>query len=200
MSNNILPSFPGLSWGIKKTPMWATKESNAVSGRQYTLRRRLYPIWKYRLPYEVLRDAASLTEFQQVLAFFNARNGKYDDWLYLDQFDNTATLQNMGTGDGTTDQFEILSSYGGFAEPVGAVNAGTAQVYVNEVLQTITTQYVFDAELRLISFVTPPPNGHAITWTGTYYKRCRFINDELPTDAMMKGKWKTDLEFRTFRP
>lgn len=200
MSNAILPLFPGVSWGVIKRPLWATNISDAVSGRQYSLRRRIYPLWQFKLPYEVLRSTASTTEMQQIVGFFNARNGRYDDFLYQDPRENAVTAQAFGVGDAATTKFELVRTFGGFAEPVGGVNTGTLQVYINGVLKTVTTDYTISSDWRFITFVTPPAAAAALTWTGSYYYRCRFLNDDLSFEEFMQYKHKTDIEFRTYRP
>ena len=197
MSNSILPSFPGLAFGITKRPIWYTNTADAVSGRQYTLRRRLYPLWQFRLPYEVLRANVAFSELQQIVTFFNSRNGKYDDFLYLDPRENAVTAQGMGTGDGVTTAFEFVRAWGGYTEPVGGT--GSPVISLNGVAKTLGVDWNIDAKLRVATFVTPPAPGVAITWTGTYYYRARFINDYLPLEEFMQHKWKTDIEFRTFR-
>lgn len=200
MSNSILPMFPGLSWGVQKRPIWSTNVADAISGRQYSLRRRLYPVWQFRLPYEVLRANASLTELQQLVGFYNQRNGRYDDFLYLDPRENTATTQPIGTGDGVTTAWELLRSLGSFSEPVGGVASGSLQVYLNGVLKTLGTDYTLSSDWRVITFTAPPGAGVLITWTGTFYYRCRFVNDYMAFDEFLQHKWKTDVEFRTYRP
>jgi uncharacterized protein (TIGR02217 family) len=200
MSNAILPSLPGLSWGITKKPLWSTKVSDAISGRQYTLSRRLYPLWTFRMSYEVLRATTAFTELQQLVGFMNSRKGRYDDWLYLDPRDNLATAQAFAIGDNVTKAFELVRNFGGFVEPVGGVNSDTLQVYKAGVLQTLTTHYTLSADLRVVTFVTAPTAGQALTWTGQYYFRCRFTTDEFSFEEFMQNKWKADVEFRTFRP
>jgi uncharacterized protein (TIGR02217 family) len=199
MSNAILPLFPGVSWGVIKRPLWATNVADAVSGRQYSLRRRIYPLWQFKLPYEVLRSTASLTEMQQIVGFFNARNGRYDDFLFQDPRENSVTAQAFGVGDALTRTFELVRTYGGFAEPVGGVNTATLRIYVNGVLKTVTTDYTISSDWRYITFTVAPAASAALTWTGSYYYRCRFLNDDIPFEEFMQYKHKTDIEFRSYR-
>ena len=83
MSNAIFPTLAGLTWDIEKSPDWSTEVKDAASGAQYALGKRLYPVWYFDLPFEVLRSAGAWTEYQQLVAFFNSRRGRHDDWLYL---------------------------------------------------------------------------------------------------------------------
>lgn len=196
MSNSVLPLYPGLAFNILKAPNWNTNSQNTVSGRQFTVRRRAYPTWQFRLPYEVLRAQASLLELQTLVGFYNARNGMFDDWLYLDPRENALSAQVIGVGDGTTAAFEIAKNWGSFIEPVGAVNPGTLVV---KVAGTPTAAYTLDALQRVITLTTPPTAGQQVTVDGTFYYRCRFTSDRLDMQEFMVNKWSLDLEFASYR-
>jgi uncharacterized protein (TIGR02217 family) len=197
MSNAIFPSLPGLAWGIQKRALWATARSDSSSGRQYTLGKRLYPLWAFRLPFEVLRQSTAYPELATLLGFFNARRGSYDDFLYKDPQDCTASGQSIGTGDGATKSFQLVRNFGSFVEPVGGVDTASAVVQVAGVNTAVT----FDASLSIVTFAAAPANGAALTWSGTFYFRCRFLKDELAIDQIMAGlNAAKAVEFQTFRP
>lgn len=42
----------------------------------------------------------------------------------------------------------------------------------------------------LLVFVTPPAAGSAITWSGTFYYRCRFLDDSADFSKFMQGLWE----------
>ena len=46
------------------------------------------------------------------MGFFNARKGSFDNFLFDDPTDDTASSQNFGTGDGVTANFQLTSTYG----------------------------------------------------------------------------------------
>lgn len=198
MSNAIFPaSLPGLSWGIQKRPEWATQVADSASGRQYTLGKRLYPLWRFKLPYEFLRAAAAAGDLQALVGFINARRGRYDDFLYLDPRDNAISGQAFGTGDGTTKTFALVRSFGGFIEPVGGVNTATAVIQV----AGVTTGVTFDSTLSSVTFATAPANGAALTWSGQFYFRCRFLKDAIDFEQFLQDLWSAkSVEFQTFRP
>jgi hypothetical protein len=127
MSNSVFPSLPGLTWGTTKTPEWKTIVQESVSGKELAASLMTYPRWTYTLSYEFLRSGAQ-TELQTLVGFFNARRGKFDDFLYTDPDDNAVTSQQFGTGDGTSTVFALVRTYGGFTEPVQNIN-GTPSVY-----------------------------------------------------------------------
>lgn len=197
MSNAIFPAFPGVTWPIGRSPMWATQVRESASGRQYALSKRLYPLWHFKLPFEVLRASGGFTEWQQLVGFINARRGRYDDWLYLDQRDNTATNETFGVGDGTTTTFPLTRTLGSFVEPVGGVDTATAVVKV----AGVTTAVTFSSDLAQVTFATAPALGASLTWSGTFYFRCRFLQDEIAIDEFMANLYSArSVEFRTFRP
>jgi len=131
MSNQVLPSLPGLSWNTKKKPIFKTTIREASSGREYRGTSWSTPRWEYTLSYEFLRQGMGRTELTQLLGFFNKHRGAWDSWLYQDPDDNAATLQQFATGDGTTVTFQLVRDLGGFLEPVYDIN-GTPLVYVQD--------------------------------------------------------------------
>lgn len=179
MSNIVFPTLPGLTFGSSKAPEFSTKTQRAVSGNEARASMAAYPLWTFNLSYEFLRHGAS-TELRQMLGFFLARKGSFDSFLFADPEDNAVTNQNFGTGTGGQTQFQLMRTFGygagcTFDEPVQNVNALT-NIKVNGVTKTLTTEYTVSAT-GLVTFVTPPDNALPITWTGSYYYRCRFTKD-----------------------
>lgn len=127
MSNAVLPALAGLAFPVEKTPMWSTVIQEAASGKETRLGFWSYPKWKYSLAYDVLRSDAT-AELQQLLGFFNARQGAFDDWLFDDPDDNAITGQTLGIGNGVTTTFTIARAYGGYVEPIGQVKDATFSV------------------------------------------------------------------------
>jgi hypothetical protein len=42
----------------------------------------------------------------------------------------------------------------------------------------------------VVTFNVPPPDGAAMTWTGAFYRRCRFEGDQLDTTKFMRDLWE----------
>lgn len=197
MSNAIFPTFPGVAWPIGRSPMWSTQVRESASGRQYALSKRLYPLWHFKLPFEVLRASGGFTEWQQLVGFINARRGRYDDWLYQHPRDCTVADQVFAVGDGASKTFTLVRTLGGFVEPVGGVDTATAVVKVAGVVTAVT----FSSDLAQVTFATAPALGASLTWSGTFYFRCRFLQDEIAIDEFMANLYSArSVEFRTFRP
>lgn len=188
--------MPGLAWSVFKAPSWSTGIKKSVSGREFTTAYWSYPKWEFRLNYEVLR-AGALAELETLIGFFNARNGRADDWLFEDPRDKTVTAQNFGTGDGVRTQFQLVRALGGFVEPIFGVS-GTPSIFKNGVLQS--SGYSIDSK-ALVTFTTPPANAVALTWTGSFYFRVRFTHDSAEFEEFLQDLWHwRRCQFSTFKP
>ena len=196
MSNAVFPSLVGLCFPVERNPLWSTKVQTGVSGKETRLAFWSYPIWQYALNYDILRSDAAHTELQQLFDFYNARLGPYDTWLFNDPDDNTATAQQFGVGDGTTTVFQLARTLGVFYEPVKAVNTIT-----NVQKAGVTTgAYTLDYNTGLITFTTAPAASAVLTWTGTYYWRCRFAEDMIKGSKFMNTFWDMqNLKFQSVK-
>jgi uncharacterized protein (TIGR02217 family) len=130
MSTTVLPSLAGLGWGIQRTPVFNTVVQQAISGKETRISLYSYPRWKWELSYNILRSAAAYTELQQLAGFFNTLLGQFDTFLYQDADDNSVTGQGIGTGNGSTSEYQLVRSFGGFVEPVLAPN-NISSLYLN---------------------------------------------------------------------
>ena len=194
MSNQVFPSLAGQSWPFVKGPTFSTKIQTAVSGKEYRAAFMQYPLTTFTLYYDLLRDAATFQELQQVMGFFNARQGSFDNFLFNDPSDNSVVAQNFGTGDAVTANFQLQRTYGN-----GSANA------VDLVMNPNVITAVFDgahncplgagagnytvSSAGVVTFGTVPGGGNALTWTGTYYYRCRFLIDTIDFGEFMNGLW-----------
>lgn len=187
MSNVLLPTLPGLTWNTKKTPELNTGVQRSVNLSELRASFSSTPVWNFTREYELLRDDTMHNELQQLLGFFLARYGAWDSWLFLDADDGAATLMSFGTGDGGTTAFQLKRSMGVFSEAVSNI-AASPSIYKAGVLQTVMTDYAINAT-GLVTFVSAPANGAALTWSGTYYFRCRFKEDMLEFEQFMSKLW-----------
>lgn len=195
MSDAVFPVLPGLKWNIKRTPSWKTLSAESVSGKEIAVALMAYPRRSYSLSYEVLR-AGALAELETLEGFFNLRRGRFDTFLYSDPDDYTVTDQAFGTATGTTAPFQLIRTRGGFTEPVRALN-GVPGIKVAGVAQTEGVDYTRSAT----GLITPLSAWTgALTWSGTYYWRCRFLRDESEFDQFLKDLWQLQrIDFRTVK-
>ena len=174
MSNAVFPILPGLAWDVVKRPTFSSIVQRAASGREVRAALWSYPIWVWKLTYDLLRDDAT-NELRTLMGFFLARQGSFDSFLYSDPSDSSVTAQSIGAGTGALKTFQLVRALGGFVEPVFDVN-GTPTIKVNGVTQTTPAQYSINST-GLVTFVTAPASGATITADFSYYFRCRFKED-----------------------
>lgn len=186
MSNVLLPTLPGLAWNTKKTPEFNTGVQRSVNLSELRASFSSTPVWNFERDYELLRDDAT-TELAQLVGFFLARYGAWDSWLFADPDDSIALLMPFGTGDGSTTAFQLKRALGVYSEAVSNI-AAAPSIYKAGVLKTVTTDYAISAT-GLVTFTSAPANGAALTWSGTYYFRCRFKNDMQEFEQFMSKLW-----------
>lgn len=196
MSQAVYPVLPGISYGTLKIPTFKTDIKTTPSGREFRGAQMQYPLYKYTLIYEFLRDTATAQEWRTLIGFYAARQGCFDSFLFDDTDDHSVTGQQFGIGDGLTTTFQLVRALGGNVEPVYDLNGGTS-IYVNG---SGVGNYTVNATGG-VTFATAPAYGAPITWTGNYYWRCRFLTDEQEFAKMFNGMWEAKkVEFITVKP
>lgn len=198
MSDTVLPSLPGLMFPQGRSAIWKGQKVETLSGRTFRNTRWTYPRWRFRMKYEFLRQGvpySGFSEYSQLVGFWNNLAGPHDTFLFTDPEGSSVTAQQTGLGNGTNKLFALQRAYGGHIEPIGKTN-GAITVTVNG---TPTTAYTL-IDGRLIEFDSAPANGAIIRWTGAYYLRCEFDDDELDADMFMAGLFSAGIEFQTWKP
>lgn len=204
MSDAIFPMFQGLSWPIIRTPTNSTTIKTAVSGREYRKANWASPKWAYQLTWDVLRQGTvhgvvGYTELSSLMGFINARQGSFDSFLYPDPDDGSVSLQQVGLGDGVTTVFQLVRTFGSYVEPVYDLN-GAPIIFVDGAIQTGAGVNYTLLPHGVISFVSAPPSGKIVAWTGSYYWRCRFQVDSADFYKNFPNLWEmlqTPLSFIT---
>lgn len=199
MSNSVFPKLAGLSWGCNPVPTWSTVVQRSKNGATTRLMNDPYPLWTFELDYEFLRDTPQqtpgsafntqdLSELEQIIGFYNARGGSFDDFL-LDPAmltgDPKAGIVNggpVGTGDGVTTVFYLQRNAGHFIDEVQNP-VGTPVVSVNNVPQ-IASSFTIAAG-GVVTFGIAPALGNVITWDGRWQWRVRFSEDKIDAKQFM---------------
>lgn len=189
MGNAVYPDLPGLDIAVTKRPAFSTGIQRSVSGHEARVAFQAYPTWSMSLVYNVLRSGAE-RELQAIVGFFLARRGAWDSFLFLDPDDSAVIDQAIGLGDGLKTQFQLFRSYGYgagavFDEPVHNV----ASIGNIKLAGAPTTAYTLNST-GLVTFTAAPAVDVAVTWSGTFYHRCRFAEDEMDFDRFMQGLWE----------
>ena len=186
-----IPTFPtlsGITYPVKRTPLWKTIHQEALSGRDTPLPLYTYPRRKFELQYEFLRKdvAKNFTELQTMEGFFNSVNGSFGVFQYNDTDDNSVTDAQFGIGGVGVTTFQLARTFGGFVEPVWAV-ATITNIKDNG---SVTAAYTIGTNPGQIIFNSAPAAGHILTWTGTYNWYCRFDDDSNDFEKFMYWLWE----------
>lgn len=185
MSEAVFPELKGLSWERTKTAIWSTQIQTAGSGVEKRASLWSYPRWKFNLSYEFLEDDGTMTgDLQRIIGFFNARRGSFESFLYLDPSDHSVQDQIIGMGDGLNNRFQLVRNFGGFIEPVRALQS-MPLVTMDGVLNC---DFVMD-NYGVIEFWPPPPQGAVIAASFDFYYRVRFVNDESEVNNFLMNLW-----------
>ena len=200
MSNAVYPVLPGLTYPVKKMPIFKTMMQEAVSGRESRIALMSYPKWQFDLQYSVLRSGVvhsagtSWNEQQQLIDFFLQRLGDFDNFLFDDREDDSVTDSQFGIGNAVATQFQLTRAIqaNGFLEPVMNVNALT-NIKKNGVVQNNPADYSINST-GLVTFTSAPGNGVSLTWTGTYYFRCRFAQSMQEFQQFMRKLWSGQIQ------
>lgn len=204
MSNLLFPAnIIGLMYPRARIPIWNTGYQEAVSGKTSTLKYMQYPLYEWELRYELLRDDVTPSDLRALHGLFNAVGGRFDTFLYSCPEFNSVVDENFGTGNGTTSVYPITARFqnaGGPGAPELIQNFVIAPVIkVNGVTFTTPAQYTL-GPTGIVTFVTPPTGGHALTWTGSFYYRCRFTSDRMAYREFMNNWWDlSGLSFRSIK-
>jgi uncharacterized protein (TIGR02217 family) len=178
----LFPSLAGLEYPVVRTPIFKTLVQETASGEETRAALQLYPRWQWTLSFNFLRDDSN-NEFRTLLAFFLARNGSFDSFLFQDPDDNAVTGQPIGIGDGSNTVFQLLRSFGGFAEPVLGPTAIT--IYINGV---VTSAWSHSG--GQVTFSSPPPSGATVTADIDYVWPVRFLADQYDFSKFMNRLWE----------
>lgn len=180
------PTLIGQTWEVKKRPMFSTIVQRTASGKEIRSALMSYPLWQWELSYDLLRGDAVNAELQNIVGFFEQMLGSATAFNYTDPTDNSVTAQAIGYGNGVATQFQLVRTLGGFVEPIQNVNAITG-IYDNGSPVTQGSgagKYTINST-GLVTFGTAPADTHALTWTGSYFFLCRFLEDLIETNNFM---------------
>lgn len=156
----------------------ATEVVTTASGAE----KRNQPFEYMRRRYDMAAIGRTRAEAQRIYDFWQVVGGRRHSFRFYDYRHNSVTAGSVGTGDGATKVFQLRSTY-----TYGAQTAyrdetkirGTPSIYVNGVLQTVTTDYTVNLSTGIVTFVTAPADGAAVTATFEFDVCCRFEQSRL---------------------
>ena len=205
MALALFPTPAGLAFPVSKTPMTSSRAVEAASGVGYRAQNWSYPRWKFSLNMEFLRQYASYQEWSSLTAFILSQAGMFGNWCFNDTTDNTATTQQIGTGNGAQVSFPLVRTISApgqsYIEPVLYCHSLNA-VYFDGAIQAggySLSQTGFYGPDTLV-FSNSPPNGVSITASFNFYFVCRFLQDDPEFKLFIGGRWGVDkLDFESVK-
>jgi uncharacterized protein (TIGR02217 family) len=196
------PVLKGLTFDWVKRPKFSTGVGVSASGREVRVAYWARPQWEWDLSYDILGDSSQWTgttasDLKTLMGFILAVYGSWAAFYFQDPDDYSVTGQVLGTGDGTTQQFQMVRTYGlgeyTGTEPVGSVNnSEPVNVYLNGVLQT--SGYTLNTTTpcgNYINFATAPAAGVSVTADFQFFYYCRLKDDSYDFSKFMQNLWDT---------
>jgi uncharacterized protein (TIGR02217 family) len=170
--------FPlDVALGARGGPERATDIVTLVSGREERNQRWAQSRRRYNAGYGI----KSRADMQAVLAFFEERRGRFHAFLWRDGLDWSSNgPQPLGTGDGTTTQFQLVKRYGAafdpYDRPITKPTAETVEVFVDG---SPTSAFEVDELTGIVTFDSAPGVGAVLTASFAFDVPVRFDIDRL---------------------
>lgn len=134
-----------------------------------------------RARYNVAYGVRTQEQLNTLITFFRARKGRADGFRFKDWTDYQVIGELVGTGDGSTTQFQMIKTYvNGSITDTRTITkpvSGSISLYLDGVLQM--TGYSVSTTTGIITFSTAPSGDVAITATFDFDVPVRFDTDRL---------------------
>lgn len=125
MSTEIFPELIGLTWDIKRRPIFNNVVQDHLSGKETRLAFWDRPKWEFELSYEYLPNIPKQvgdTDLERIMGFFLERKGNFQSFLYRFKDDYKVSNGLIGTGTGTASEYEFVRRIGPYSAPVDFVD------------------------------------------------------------------------------
>ena len=208
MSISVMANFPlSMAKGLKKSPIFNSVVQRPVAGKGVASASLMpYPCWSFETDFDRItgNEAAASSTIASFMGIHIATNGRSFPFLFTDPQDSTVTntvsgMLNvtpgaavpMGTvGDGVSTQFQLARIIGSMGVPndiIQNVN-GSISVYING---SLTALYSLGST-GIVTFNTAPALNATLTWAGSFYFYCRFLEDTLDCTRIYTQNSGTD--------
>jgi uncharacterized protein (TIGR02217 family) len=150
-----------------------------------------------RRRYDAGYGVKTFDALSQVVAFFEERRGRLYGFRWRDRLDHSsaapdvsvsATDQAIGVGDGMTERFALVKTYGSlyspYQRPIVKPVAGSVRVAVAGTEAAEGTAYTIDSTTGIVTFLAGhiPASGAAVTAGFLFDVPARFDTDYLEVD------------------
>lgn len=189
MTLAIFPKLRGLNFDLQMTPSFKTGIATSVSGGETRTPFQQFPIWLYTLSYEWLPNRKhGMNDLEQIVGFFIARKANYEAFLY-EAPETPIEEAELGIGDGTQTDFDLVRTIYGITEPAGGVLVKEdIQVYQNSILVPYDDFSLSDH--RTVVFDTAPADEDIITACYKPLMRVRFEEDNTAFSQFYSRLWE----------
>lgn len=196
LTENQIPQFPqlrGQTYPAVRTLLSAGLHQQGLGGQQTDIDLWPFPRYQYSIPYSFLKNlvagdgfAEMLGDFENLVGFVNDRRAVYP--FYYEDPDDCATSpdgagnpqdQIFGQGDGTTVDYQLVRTLGGYDEPVYVPNS----IPIIKVAGTPTLLFSL-GNLGALTFDSAPAPGALLTWSGFYLWICKFDKESVAFSKM----------------
>jgi uncharacterized protein (TIGR02217 family) len=168
--------------GVRGGPQFNTVVLRTDGGRTSTNQNWTYPLYVGQVGYGI----RSKTDLFDVINFFWARRGRLRGFLFKDWSDYEFAGDQIGTGNGVEDDFQIVRIYDDDALPFSRVITrpieDTLVVKVNGVTVSTSNWSITTGGILHFAPAAVPANGHAVTIdSGEFNIPVMFGTDRLET-------------------
>ncbi|HEQ98804.1 MAG TPA: TIGR02217 family protein [candidate division Zixibacteria bacterium] len=173
--------FPtDISYESSGGPEFSTEVIELGSGHERRNQNWTYARQRWNVGYGV-REKGQLDSLR---AFFYARKGRAYGFRFKDHDDYQATGEELGTGDGSETEFQLIKTYssGGesYERKITKPVSGTVTIYIDSVEQA--SGWSVDTTTGIVTFSSPPTSGEVITADFDFDIPVRFESDYLPVN------------------
>lgn len=197
-----LPTLKGLGWSFHKKPRYNTIVAASPSGADVRTALWTNPVYEYEATFDGLGGDAvnypgiGANSFQTLMGFVLELGGMWGSFLFVDPDDSSVTGEQLGLGDGVTQDFAFTRTFGNFVEPVGWVTTLTT-CYLGLVPQVSGFSVITPNTLR---FATAPLANVSVVADFSYAFLCRMDDDALDFEEFMnKLHTVKSFKFRSLR-
>lgn len=201
-----IPLFPALPYGfpVKVTPMMATIIGTNPSARETRRNMQDVALWEIEILFEELRDQTQnvvpdsnflgFTQYMQLVQLWLTMYGQGGQFAFDAPWDNSREDQVIATGDGFTNVFTIVRTWGqdpnSITEPVGLTNEVFDVSWDGVTVNPADYQIIRNKIYFIVGGLPfPPPVDTVVTMTFSYYYVCRFIENNQDFEEFSLGRW-----------
>ncbi|TDQ63818.1 uncharacterized protein (TIGR02217 family) [Maritalea mobilis] len=182
--------FPiNIALGARGGPQWSTDIVSLVSGAEERNTRCAQSRRKYNAGYGV----KSAADMRQILSFFEERRGRFHGFLFRDPLDHRSSQetvtpydQDLGFGDGSQTEFQLIKHYGSafdpYARQIKKPVAASVRVAVNGSELAVGDDFTVDETTGILSFASAPLSGASLTAGFEFDVPVRFDTDHLDVE------------------